>query len=69
MQATPTLWQSLLSESGDALPDLTGLTMLTGGEALSGELARALRGRGREARQSLRPDRDDDLVGRDALEA
>ena len=48
MQATPTLWQSLLSESGDALPDLTGLTMLTGGEALSGELARALRGRGRE---------------------
>ena len=48
MQATPTLWQSLLSESGDALPDLKGLTMLTGGEALSGELARALRGRGRE---------------------
>ena len=43
MQATPTLWQSLLSESGDALPDLKGLTMLTGGEALSGELARALR--------------------------
>ena len=48
MQATPTLWQSLLSDSGAALPDLKGLTMLTGGEALSGELARALRGRGRE---------------------
>src|SRR5262245_5702106 len=48
MQATPTLWQSLLSDGGAALPDLKDLTMLTGGEALSGELARALRERGQQ---------------------
>src|SRR3954451_13920410 len=49
MQATPTLWQSLLGEASDAaLPALKELTMLTGGEPLSGELAQALRRKGRE---------------------
>ncbi|MEU4425289.1 non-ribosomal peptide synthase/polyketide synthase [Actinoplanes sp. NPDC024001] len=39
MQATPTLWQSLLAEQ----PDLVaGLTVLVGGEALPPEVARAL---------------------------
>ena len=64
MQATPTLWQTLLADGGDELPDLKGLVMLTGGEPLPGELARALCGAGRQARQSLRPDRDHDLVRR-----
>ena len=44
MQATPTLVQSLLSVGGGRLPDLGTLRCLfTGGEALPGELARALR--------------------------
>ena len=47
MQATPTLWQTLMADGGDTLPDLKGLAMLTGGEALPGELARALKARGR----------------------
>ena len=29
MQATPTLWQTLLAEGGEHLPDLKGLAMLT----------------------------------------
>ena len=41
-----------------------GLAMLTGGEPLPGELARALAAHGRELDQSLRPDRDHDLVRR-----
>jgi len=45
MQATPTLWQSLLSEAGEAA--LQQLTMLTGGEALPAGLAQALRRNGR----------------------
>ena len=64
MQATPTLWQTLMAEGGERLPDLTGLVMLTGGEPLPGELARTLAARGRAADQSLRPDRDHDLVRR-----
>src|SRR5436190_4346558 len=47
MQATPTLWQTLLAEGGADLPDLKGLAMLTGGEALPGELARSLTAHGR----------------------
>ena len=47
MQATPTLWQTLLAEGGEHLPDLKGLAMLTGGEALPGELARSLAAHGR----------------------
>ena len=46
MQATPTLWQTLLADGGDALPDLKGLVMLTGGEPLPGELARTLAAQG-----------------------
>ena len=46
MQATPTLWQTLLAEGGAHLPDLKGLAMLTGGEALPGELARSLAAHG-----------------------
>ena len=64
MQATPTLWQALLAEGGEHLPDLKGLTMLTGGEALPGELARRLAARGRRLSQSVRADRDHDLVRR-----
>jgi amino acid adenylation domain-containing protein len=45
MQATPTLWQSLMADGGKHL-DLKGLAMLTGGEPLPGELARALQARG-----------------------
>ena len=47
MQATPTLWQTLIAEGGEHLPDLKGLAMLTGGEALPGELARSLTAHGR----------------------
>src|SRR4029079_15174422 len=47
MQATPTLWQSLMADGGEWLADLKGLAMLTGGEPLPGELARALKERGR----------------------
>ena len=47
MQATPTLWQSLMADGGAHLPDLKGLAMLTGGEPLPGALARALQARGR----------------------
>src|SRR5712672_816982 len=47
MQATPTLWQTLMVERGEHLPDLKGLAMLTGGEALPGELARSLAAHGR----------------------
>src|SRR5439155_24554891 len=42
MQATPTLWQALSGQSGEPLPELQGLRMLVGGEALPGVLARAL---------------------------
>ena len=63
MQATPTLWQSLLADGGADL-DLQGLVMLTGGEALPGELARTLARTWPPAGQSVRPDRDHDLVGR-----
>ena len=54
MQATPTLWQTLLGRSGErrAARTLKGLTMLTGGEPLPGELARALRGAGGALAQS-----------------
>ena len=47
MQATPTLWQTLLADGGVGEGDLKSLTILTGGEPLPGELARALAGRGR----------------------
>ena len=47
MQATPTLWQTLLADGGVGDDDLKSLTILTGGEPLPGELARALAGRGR----------------------
>src|SRR6187551_2299619 len=40
MQATPTLWQSLLADGGEERSDLKGLAMLTGGEPLPGALAR-----------------------------
>ena len=46
MQATPTLWQTLLADGGAELSALQGLVMLTGGEALPGELARALAAHG-----------------------
>ena len=39
MQATPTLWRSVISEDASAGQDLAGLAMLVGGEQLSGELA------------------------------
>src|SRR5262245_53490096 len=39
MQATPSLWQALASEHGEAL---SGVRVLVGGEALSGELCRLL---------------------------
>jgi non-ribosomal peptide synthetase component F len=42
MQATPTLWQMLLADGGPGLSNLHGLVMLTGGEALPGELARTM---------------------------
>ena len=65
MQATPTLWQSLLSEGGEALPDLERAHDAHRRRgALGRACARAAR-QGPRARQSLRPDRDDDLVGRD----
>jgi amino acid adenylation domain-containing protein len=48
MQATPTLWQALLAEGGERLSDLKGLTILTGGEPLPGELARRLAVHGRK---------------------
>ena len=47
MQATPTLWQTLMADGGEHLPDLKGLAMLTGGEPLPGELARTLAAHGR----------------------
>ena len=47
MQATPTLWQTLMNESGEHLTALKGLAMLTGGEPLPGELARMLAAHGR----------------------
>ena len=51
------------------LPDLEGLAMLTGGEALPGELARdAGSGMAAALDQSVRPDRDHDLVRRMALD-
>ena len=64
MQATPTLWQTLIADGGVGDGDLKDLAMLTGGEPLPGELARALAGSGRRPDQSVRPDRDHDLVGR-----
>ena len=64
MQATPTLWQTLLADGGEHLPDLKGLAMLTGGEPLPGELARSAGGPWPHADQSVRPDRDHDLVRR-----
>ena len=42
MQATPTLWQSAAWPTAASSCDLNGLAMLTGGEPLPGELARAL---------------------------
>src|SRR6185436_13198909 len=44
MQATPTLWQTLLAEGlePDTALCLRAMTLLVGGEALPGELARAL---------------------------
>ena len=63
MQATPTLWQTLHAPTAaSTLPDLKGLAMLTGGEALPGELARTLAAAWPHAHQSVRPDRDHDLV-------
>ncbi|MGE5815630.1 MAG: non-ribosomal peptide synthetase, partial [Acidobacteriota bacterium] len=47
MQATPTLWQTLMSEASAELPELKGLAVLAGGEALPAELARTLQGKGR----------------------
>jgi nonribosomal peptide synthetase DhbF len=52
MQATPTLWQSLVSD--DAV-DLGRLTMLVGGEALPKDLANALRIQGRSLRNLYGP--------------
>ena len=45
LQATPATWAMLVADGWEGKPDLK---ILSGGEALSGELARALRGRGRE---------------------
>ncbi len=47
MQATPTLWQTLLTDAGGRLTDFKGLAMLTGGEPLPGDLARTLETHGR----------------------
>ena len=47
MQATPTLWQALLADGGDGLQKIKDVVMLTGGEALPGELADRLRAHGR----------------------
>ena len=47
MQATPTLWQSLLSEGGAELGHLRAMQVLVGGEALTESLAHSLRGLGR----------------------
>ena len=70
LQATPTLWQALCGAAAPSGADaLAGLTMLAGGEALPGALARTLRARGGRAQQPLRPDRDHDLVGGAALAA
>ena len=44
LQATPTLWNALVA---DNTPDLDGLRMLVGGEALSSRLSQRLRGLGR----------------------
>ena len=68
MQATPTLWQALLEPCWRSRADgsaLAGLRMLVGGEALSAPLARAMRGLAPLGEQSVRPDRDHDLVGDD----
>ena len=48
MQATPTLWQMLTSETADWQREFEGLAILVGGEALPGELARRLRAHGRQ---------------------
>ena len=47
MQATPTLWQTLLTDGGVCAGDLAGLSILTGGETLPAELARSLSEHGR----------------------
>src|SRR5262249_54141214 len=45
LQGTPTLWQALTSDGGEGLQNLT---MLVGGESLTGSLSAALRGIGRQ---------------------
>ena len=64
MQATPTLWQTLIADGGVGDGDLKSLTILTGGEPLPGELARALARPRPWLDQPVRPDRDHDLVRR-----
>ena len=58
------------ADGGERLaPDLDGLAMLTRRRAAAGELARQrCAAHGRTLDQSLRPDRDHDLVRRDALD-
>ncbi len=46
MQATPTLWHSVITDAA-AVPALTNVAVLTGGEPLPGELAQALRSHAR----------------------
>src|SRR5207237_9631183 len=52
LQATPTLWHALTSDGGEGLQ---GLTMLVGGERLTGTLSADVRDLGREVRNLYRP--------------
>src|SRR5262249_57708499 len=45
LQGTPTLWHALTSDGGEGLQNVT---MLVGGESLTGSLSAALRGIGRQ---------------------
>ena len=68
MQATPTLWQALVTDGAERRQypqdPLAGLRMLVGGEPLTGRAGAHAASPWTDAQQSLRPDRDHDLVRR-----
>ena len=74
MQATPTLWQALLSQADEQASGqidqqaaggsaLAGLRMLVGGEALNGLLSQAMASQGGSVSNLYGPTETHDLVG------